>query len=60
MQFFKKDASVTWQILIDKGSTFTAQVIKELIWASGIRIEHATVTKAQTKGMIERSNEKLN
>ena len=59
MQIFTQHSYVPRTIIIDKGTTFTSQLLNSLMESAGIKIEHATVKHAQTFGMVERSHQKL-
>ena len=47
------------QIVTDKGSAFTFQIMTEIMKTPGIQIEHATIKHAQTIGLVEHTHEKL-
>ena len=59
MQIFTRHTYIPKNIISDKGSVFTSNIMTELMSAAGIHIEHATVKHAQTIGMVERSHQRL-
>ena len=59
LEIFTKRANVPKQTITYKGSTFTSQVIAELMNKAGIKVSHATVKHARTIWMIKQSHRTL-
>ena len=59
MSIFTKHAYVPNTKLTDKGTTFTAKIVKRTLDQAGISLKHATIIHAQILGMIERTDLKL-
>ena len=59
IDIFTKHAYLPKNIITDKGSASTSQVIEEIMKTNGIKVSHATVKHAQTIGIIERSHQRL-
>ena len=53
--FVTKRAYLPMTLILDKGSAFVSQVIKEAAVVSGITLKHATTERAETIGMPQRS-----
>ena len=59
LSIFTRHAYVPKQILTDKGTTFTAELLTEIAKAADIHISHVTMKHAQTIGMVESTHAKL-
>ena len=59
LSILTKHVYVPKQILTDKGTAFTAELLSELAKAADIHISHVTIKHAQTIGMVERTHAKL-
>ena len=59
MLIFTRHAYVPKTILMDKGETFTAEVVERTMEQAGIMFKHATIKYAQKIGIIERTHQKL-
>ena len=59
MQIFTEHEYEANLLSRDKGANFTSQLFLDLVQASGIKMDLAIRTHAQTIGMIERTHQKL-
>ena len=59
MSIFTRHSHVPNTILTDKGRAVTPEVLKQTIEEAGIKVKYETIKHAQTIGMMERNQQKL-